>query len=185
MAYLVKNDLTSHIYGEIITAIIRDYSTSYANLAAFPAIGLTGRKYVATNTTKTYIWNGDAYEEITPFDLVAESIAAAISEVKSYLSRYNRTKLFDPAATGFVDDRHLKSKVKDLACWHLVKLANPNKDVAMLRTAYEDAKAWLKDVQSGKADPEGWPYNDDDSTSDFNENNAVQYTTNTKRNQHY
>jgi len=179
--YLVQQDLTTHIYPEIITDIIRNYVVSYANLAAFPAVGIKGRKYRAIDTSILYIWNGVAYEQIADFNLVTEAINSAISEAKSYLSRFNRTSLFD----GTVTDPNLKSKVKDLACWYLIKLANPNIDVAMFRTAYEDARNWFKDIQKGQADPEGWPYVSDDIATDFNENNTVQYSTNMKRENHY
>jgi phage gp36-like protein len=179
--YLVQADLTTHIYAEKITDIIRNYLLTYANLAAFPVSGVKGRKYKATDTAKIYVWNGVAYEEIQDVDIVSKAINAAISETKSYLSRYDRTKLFD----GTVTDENLKDKVKDIACWHLIKLANPNIDVAMFRTAYEDAIAWLKDIQRGVADPEGWLYPTDDSATDFDENTAVKLYSNTKRTNHY
>jgi hypothetical protein len=38
----------------------------YANTAAFPATGETGKIYVALNTNKTYRWSGSAYVEISP-----------------------------------------------------------------------------------------------------------------------
>lgn len=37
----------------------------YANLAAFPAIGETGKIYVALDTNKTYRWSGSTYVYIT------------------------------------------------------------------------------------------------------------------------
>ncbi|MFN9955634.1 MAG: hypothetical protein ACK55I_21255, partial [bacterium] len=37
----------------------------YANLAAFPATGETGKIYIAIDTVKTYRWSGSAYVEIT------------------------------------------------------------------------------------------------------------------------
>lgn len=38
----------------------------YANLAAFPGTGETGKIYVALDTNKTYRWSGSAYVEISP-----------------------------------------------------------------------------------------------------------------------
>ena len=38
----------------------------YANLAAFPATGETGKIYVALDTNKIYRWSGSAYVEISP-----------------------------------------------------------------------------------------------------------------------
>lgn len=37
----------------------------YANLAAFPVTGATGKIYVALNTNKTYRWSGSVYIEIS------------------------------------------------------------------------------------------------------------------------
>jgi phage gp36-like protein len=180
-SYLTQQDLVTHIYAEKITDIIRNYLLTYANLAAFPVSGVKGRKYKATDTAKIYVWNGVAYEEIQNVDIVAEAITAAISEVKGYLSRYDRTKLFD----GTVTDVNLKNKVKNIVCWHLIILANPNIDVAMFRTAYEDAIAWLRDIQKGIVDPEGWVYKADDSATDYNENTSVKLYSNDKRTNHY
>lgn len=38
----------------------------YANTAAFPTTGETGKIYVALNTNKTYRWSGSGYVEISP-----------------------------------------------------------------------------------------------------------------------
>ena len=38
----------------------------YANLAAFPGTGETGKIYIAIDTAKTYRWSGSAYVEISP-----------------------------------------------------------------------------------------------------------------------
>ena len=183
MAYLVQRDLETHIYPEIIKRIIRDYSTAYANLAAFPATGVTGKKYIATDTGKTYIWNSVAYEEVTAFDIVSKAIDAAIAEAKSYLGKYDLDALLGTAPT--VTDENLKMKVQDLACWHLVKLANPNVSVAMFRTAYEDAIAWLEKIMKGQMDPAGWTYKTDDEDTDRTEGQGFFNTSNTKRNNHW
>ncbi len=186
MAYLTQLDLTTHLYPEIITEIVRDYKTSYANLAAFPVMGVTGRQYIATDSNKVYKWNGDVYFETTPFDIVAKSITAAVAEAKSYLSRFDLLKLFGTDVdVPTVEDEHLKSIVKDIACWKLVRLANPNIDLALFRTIYEDALKWLTLVQSGKADPAGWPYPEDNPDTDYNESAGVQWDSNLKRRQHY
>lgn len=186
MAYLTQTDLTTHLYPEIITEIIRDYSTTYANQAAFPAIGITGRRYVSTADSKTFIWNGDAYVETTPFDLPGKAISAAVAEVKSYLSRYDLLKLFgNDVIPPEVNDEHLKNIVKDVAVWYLLRLANPNIDLALFRTIYEDAIKWLTLVQKGQADPEGWPYPTDDADTDYDESAGIQWSSNPKRGQHY
>lgn len=41
----------------------------YANLAAFPVTGETGKIYVALDTNKTYRWSGTIYVEISPNDV--------------------------------------------------------------------------------------------------------------------
>lgn len=185
MAYLTSADLETHLYPEVIKKIIRDYTLTYANLAAFPATGVAGKKYVATDTSKTYIWNGTAYEEKTFVDMVTKSIDAGIAEAKSYLGKYDLDALFDDADANFVDDAILAMKVKDLVCWHLVKLANPNVSLALFRTAYEDAIAWFKDIMKGQMDPDGWPYKTDDEDTGRTEGQGFFYNANTKRTNHY
>lgn len=144
MAYLVKADLKTHIYAELITEISRSDDT-----------------------------------------IVTAAINEAITTAKGYLSRFNRTKLFDDGASGFVADVQLLAAVKDIAVWRMIRLANPNLNVDVARTNYEDAIAWLKDIQKGVVDPEGWPYVDDDTDTDGDESETVRYMSNEKRNNHY
>jgi hypothetical protein len=141
--YLVKADLKTHVYAELLNEIDR----------------------------------GD-------LEIIPAAIAEAVGFVKSYLGRFNRTRLFNPDADGFIDDKTLLAAVKDVAVWKSIRLANPNLTVAVARTNYEDAVGWLKDIQKGLVDPEGWPYKDDDANTDGNENSSVQYTSNKKRNNH-
>lgn len=138
MAYLVKADLETHIYGENINEITRNDDTK-----------------------------------------VEKAINAAIAEAKSYLSKYDLSKLFaDPPDP---DDENLKNKVKDLACWHLVKLSNPNINLELFRTGYEDAVAWLTKIMKGQADPQGWPYRVDDANTPYNESGTISWNSNPKR----
>lgn len=54
--------------GKIVSAVLPSYVddvVEYANLAAFPATGETGKIYVAIDTNKTYRWSGSAYIEIS------------------------------------------------------------------------------------------------------------------------
>lgn len=51
----------------------------YANLAAFPATGETGKIYVALGTNLTYRWSGSAYVEISPSLALGETSASAYS----------------------------------------------------------------------------------------------------------
>ena len=157
MAYLTKEDLATHIYGENIDTITR----------------------------------GDG-------SIVAKAISAGLAEAQSYLGRYIIGYLFwdgvtvpDPAPSWWglgitpITDENLKNKVKDLAAWHLVKLANPNINLELFRTAYEDAIDWLKLVQSGKSTPFGWPYRVDDPETPYVEGGTIQWTSNPKRNNHF
>jgi len=143
--------------------------------------------YLTPVELKTHIYPEIA-DAITREDdtIITNAINGAVAEAKSYLSRYDLLQLFGTdivAAT--VTDVNLKNKVKDIACWYIVRLANPNINLELSRTLYEDAIKWLKDVQKGYADPEGWPYKADNTSTSFNENNFVQYSSNTKRENHY
>lgn len=142
--------------------------------------------YLAKADLKTHLY-GENVEEITREDdtIVEEAIAAGIAEAKSYLSKYDLDKLFDPDATGYVADVNLKNKVKDLVVWHLVSLANPNIQYDVARDRYEDAIKWFTNVMKGQADPAGWPYPADDDDTAVNENGTVTYVSNTKRNNQF
>lgn len=48
-----------------------DDALEYANLAAFPATGETGKIYIALDTNRTYRWSGSVYVEISPSDVTA------------------------------------------------------------------------------------------------------------------
>lgn len=145
MAYIVKADLKTHMYQEVIDEIIR-----------------------------------------TDVTIVDEAIDTAISEVKSYLSRFDLLKLFGNTETeAVVVDKYLKSLVKDIACWHVIKLANPNINLEFFRTIYEDALKFLTLVMKGQTDPEGWFYKVNDADTSFNENQTIQWYSNQKKTQHF
>lgn len=122
---------------------------------------------------------------------VNEAIAAGMAEAQSYLARYNISLLLPlmpeggwgtwVKPQGFVSDANLVNKTKDLICWHLVKLANPNINLELFRTGYEDAIAWFEKVQSGKATPYGWPIRADDPNTEYQEGGSIQWTSNKKR----
>lgn len=144
MAYLVKADLESHLYGENIDEITRDDDTK-----------------------------------------VTTAINAAVAEAKSYLSRFDLTKLFVDTDPDFINDAALKDHVKSLAVWKLIRLCNPNISLEMMRTNYEDAVEWLKMVQSGESDPAGWAYKPDDADTGYVEGSAIISSSNTKRTNHF
>lgn len=52
----------------------------FANLAAFPGTGETGKIYVAIDTNRTYRWSGSAYIETSPSDV--RSVAGKTGDVE-------------------------------------------------------------------------------------------------------
>lgn len=130
-------------------------------------------------------------EEITRKndEVFGQALKAAIAEAKMYLNRYDLLAIFGDANTeptvAEVHTAHLKSLVKDITCWHLVRLANPNVNLELFRTIYEDAIKLLEKISTGRVDPQGWPYRADDPATDFNENNTVQWSSNKKQSQHF
>lgn len=188
MAYLTRQDLETHLQPEVIKRIIRDYTETYANLAAFPATGVAGKKYVAQDTGKTYQWVDTGYVEITtPVDIVSTAIASAIKEAKGYLRKYDLLKLFGNDITApTVVDEFLKRNMKTIACWHLLLLANGGVNQNTFKTAYEDVRDnYLKEIREGNIDPEGWPYVTDDTTTDRKEGSGFYFSSNDKREQHW
>ncbi len=126
--------------------------------------------------------------EITRNDntITERAINAAIQEAKMYLSRYNLLKLFGDGHTNpSVRDEYLKSIVKDLACWHLLRLSNTGVDYAVFRTAYQDALASLKNIMSGQAQPDGWPYAETSDAETPPDGNTISWTSNDRRNNYY
>jgi hypothetical protein len=126
--------------------------------------------------------------EITRNDdaITDRAIATAIQEAKMYLGRYDLLQLFgtddiDPV----VHDEYLNSLVKDLACWHLLRLSNTGVDYSAYRTAYLDAVSALKNIMSGQAQPQGWPYLDTTAAASVAEGNTISWNSNPKRNNYY
>lgn len=139
--------------------------------------------YLLSDDLNTHIY-AENKEEIArdDADIITRCIAAAIAEAKSFLSRFDLLAIFgtDTVEPSHADE-NLKNKVKDIAVWHLVCLANPNIKMEVARTRYEDAIKWLTMVQAGKADPL-LPMPVDDPEDDFNQGSNVQWDSNTKRN---
>jgi hypothetical protein len=118
-------------------------------------------------------------------DIVATAISTAVQEAKMYLGRYDLPQLFgteDVEPT--VNDDLLKCLLKDIACWHLLRLANPGADYHAYRTAYHDAIGTLKNIMSGQAQPEGWPYADT-SANEFPPGDTISWNSNPRRSNHY
>jgi len=114
--------------------------------------------------------------------IVDIDIAESVDEAKWYLSRFDLLQLFgDNVTPPTIDAPALKEIVKAIVWWKLAKLSNPNISIELARADYEDAIKKLEKIQSGKADPQGWPYKPDDPTTDFKEDSTVQWSSNPKR----
>ncbi len=125
--------------------------------------------------------------EITRLDttITDRAIAAAILEAKMYLARYDLLRLFGTDTTApAVQDEYLKTIVKDIACWYLIRLSNAGVDQSVYRAAYLDAVAALKNIQAGQAQPQGWPYVDA-TTESTPKGDAISWNSNARRENYY
>ncbi len=130
----------------------------------------------------------EVIDEITRADatIVANAIDTAVQEAKLYLSKYDLEQLFGTEEERpTVTDAYLSSLVKDLACWHLLRLSNVSVDYAVFRTAYEDAIAALKNIMIGQAQPQNWPYRDTATAHNPPEGNAISWSSNPRRSNFY
>ena len=121
--------------------------------------------------------------------ILISAISAAINEVQSYLSRFNLLQLFgddnaDPPVAATISDEFLNMLCKDVACWHVAKLANVGLDISLLRTGYEDAICTLLRIQQVKQTPNGWPLLDL-STIVTTPGNPVEVNARCKRRNNY
>lgn len=135
--------------------------------------------------TEIYVENMD---EIIREDsaIVIDAINSAIDEAKSYLQRFDLLKIFgtDVVAPTYVNAA-LKKKIKFIAVWWLVSLANPNVKIELARTNYEDTIRWLEKISKREINP-GFPLpTDDEDTTDTDESNSVEWDSEVKRKNHY
>lgn len=112
--------------------------------------------------------------------IVNECINNAEGEMKSYLNRFDKTAMFN----GNFNNAFFKGLLKDLACWHLIKLSNPNINLELFRTAYEDAIKKLEQIAMGKIQPE-FPLAPDNPATGITESGHIEWGSNPKRNNHY
>lgn len=141
--------------------------------------------YLSAGDLKTHI-PANTLDDIIRGDasIITEQIEVGIGEAKGYCSRFDLDKLFDDGNPDFVDDKNLLSKVKDIVCWHVLTLSNKSVRLELFSKRYDDAVAWFKMVQSGKADP-GWPVPGDDEDTDKTEGSEIQMISNTKQDHRY
>lgn len=124
---------------------------------------------------KTHLYN----EQITAISrndetLIVDAIDAAEGEAKGYMSRYDIDTVF--GAVGTARDKTLLMWLKDMATWHFITLANANADMEFRESRYNQGVAWLKNIQSGKIVPYGWPL-----TAVPNLDTSFHVTSDTKR----
>jgi hypothetical protein len=117
--------------------------------------------------------------------LIQTAINTAVQEAKLFLGRFDTLQLFgDDYTPPTVQDPYLQNLVKDLACWHLLRLSNVNTDLQLFRNAYQDALGTLKEILNGTLQPKGWPYAiDPEDRKDVNE--GVSWNSNPKRHNYY
>ncbi len=129
----------------------------------------------------------EVINEITRNDstITTTAISAAIQETKMYLGRYDLVQLFGTDTINpTLDDPYLKALVKDIACWHLLRLCNSGASYTAYRTAYLDAIEVLKNIMNGKAQPQGWLYVD--TTMEVTaKGDSINWSSNVKRNNYY
>lgn len=141
---------------------------------------------ISSSDLSTHIYP-EVLEEIVRNDdtIINRAIDAAIQEAKMYLSRYDLVQLFGAADTApQVQDEYLKNLVKDIACWHLIRLSNASVDYAVYRTAYEDALCALRAIMHGDMNPQGWPYYDA-TTETTPDGDTIAWYSNPKRVNYY
>ena len=179
--YLTIDDLTTHLYMEIIVEITREQAKAYTNLAAFPTIGIERYYYKANDTGFYYYWDGDSYNQTVFVDKVRKAINTGVGEAKSYLNRYDTVAMFsdDDNERTFQDDM-LDNRVKDLVVFHLTKLLNVNINADNVKYNYEQSLRWFKDVQKGLADPQ-WPLVADNPDTPQDDAGNIEYRGNTQR----
>lgn len=90
--------------------------------------------------------------DVSTTNKLNEAIAAAVEEVKSYLSVYDLEAIF--SATGNQRNPIICLYTKDIAVWHYIQLANPVIDLELRQARYDAAIKWLTKVQNGKVAPQ-------------------------------
>ncbi len=108
------------------------------------------------------------------------AIAAAISEMRGYLSFYDVPVIL--ATTGTAREPILLLYTKDIAVWHFIQLANPNVDMELRKIRYDRAIQWLKDVQKGIIVPNLPILTNADETM---QTGKIKFGSNKQRNTHF
>lgn len=134
------------------------------------------------------------YEEICDAitrqdDTVIEmQILAAQSFVATYLFKYQLKPVFgddtvSPAVAPTVVCPALAQIVKVIACWYLLRQANPNVDLELYKVEYDQAVKLLEDIRDGHNQLTELEYVEDNPDTPFDESqtNGVSFGSNPKR----
>lgn len=142
--------------------------------------------YLTISELKTHLYQ-EIIEEIIRDDasIADEAIAAAIDMAKAYLSKYDLVKLFgSESAEPEVTSPALKRIIKDLACWYVLTLGNANIQMELFKELSDNALKWLRDIQKGLSNPD-WPYRDTSVMDKPAPGDAIEFSSNPKRNNHW
>lgn len=117
--------------------------------------------------------------------MMDKKIKAGIAEAKIYLKRFDVTKLFgDDITPPEIEDEALKQHVIAIVCYHCLKITTAGVNMGEYRLYYEEAIAYLKDIQKG-AIPDGWPLRPDDEDTGEQPGKMATWSSNPKQNLHF
>lgn len=113
-------------------------------------------------------------------------LMAAEDLCKSYLIKYDLDAAFGTEDTPpTVESPLLKKLVKTIASYYLVRMANPNVDIALYREDYEHALQLLADIRDGN-NSLALPYAPDDpSTPEDESTGSVAWSSEAKRKNYF
>lgn len=153
--------------GKIPSALLPSYVddvVEYANLAAFPATGESGKIYVALDTNKTYRWGGTEYVEISESLALGETSSTAYAGNKGKQNADNIAAILDgtqvvPKAQSDAAGRNIqttyatKSEVAAVQVTVDSALSNTSENPVqnkVVNTAISDAKLAAMNYADGK-----------------------------------
>jgi hypothetical protein len=84
----------------------------YANLAAFPVTGETGKIYVALDTSKTYRWSGSAYVEISAGPSSTDAVSEGVVNLYFTDARARNAAVVNSTAGNETDQAPSVSAIK-------------------------------------------------------------------------
>lgn len=111
--------------------------------------------------------------------VLTAAIDAAKAEARGYLGRYDVDALY--AEAGADRDPILLMRLKDIAAWHFINLANANVDLELRKTRYDEAVKWLKEVQRGLVAMD-WPMPAEEEAGD---NDVIRVSSRPRRETNY